>query len=187
MTEQASEIVKILEKFQQGYKIRDLSHVSSFFNELFVEDFDSMIVGTGQDEWIIGPEKIKELLENDWKEWQDLTIDIENANIHEEGNSAWVTTKATCTLTYTMEDIMGFSMNMIKSTLENPKQSLTEKLTWLNQITSRIIFEEKQGKVLKYALRLSVVLVKRNSKWKIHQMHFSFPNVLFPDGRILAK
>lgn len=84
-----------------------------------------------------------------------------------------------------MDQILEFSMNMIKSRLDNPDQSTLEKLAWLNQVSSRVLFEEKQGNLLKYALRLSVVLVKRESKWKIHQMHFSFPNVLFPDGRIV--
>ena len=187
MAEQTNEIKNVLEKFQHGYKTRDMDQLSSFLEELFVTDSDSMIVGTGQREWIVGGEKIRELVENDWKEWQDLTIDIENAHIHEEGNFAWATTKATCTLMYAMDQILAFSMNMIKSTLDNPDQSTTEKLAWLNQITSRVLFEEKQGNTLKYALRLSVVLVKREDKWKIHQMHFSFPNVLFPDGRIIEK
>jgi len=185
MSNQHTDIKQVLEKFQTGYKARDQNNLSSFLDELFVTDADSMIVGTGQREWIVGPDKIKGLVENDWKEWQELTIDIENAHIHEEGNSAWVTTKATCTLMYTMDQIMGFSMQMIKSTLDDPEQSITGKLAWLNQMTSRVLFEEKQGKVLKYALRLSVILIKREEKWKIHQMHFSFPNVLFPDGRIL--
>jgi ketosteroid isomerase-like protein len=161
-----------------------MTQVLPFFTEKFVDDSDSMIVGTGQQEWIVGPDAIKKLVENDWKEWQDLTIDIENAHIHREGNIAWVTTKATCMITYTMEQISEFFMNMIKSTLGNPEQTKTEKLVWVNQISSRLLYEEKQGNTLKFALRLSIVLVKRSDKWKIHQMHFSFPNVLFPDGRI---
>lgn len=184
MTEQSSEIKHLLEKFQYGYKTRDQSNLPAFLDDLFVSESDSIIVGTGQEEWRVGTEEIKNLVENDWKEWQDLTIDIRNAHIHEEGNCAWVTTKATCTLRYTMNQITEFSLHMIKSTLDNHEQSITEKLTWLNQITSRVLFEEKKGKILKYALRLSVNLVKREEQWKIHQMHFSFPNVLFPDGRI---
>lgn len=184
MSEKNTKIIHVLERFQAGYKTRDMTQVVPFFTELFVNDSDSMIVGTGQQEWIVGPDAIKKLVENDWKEWQDLTIDIENAHIHQEGNCAWVSTKATCTITYTMDQISEFFMKMIKSTLDNPEQTTTEKLFWINQVSSRILFEKNHGKMLKYALRLSVVLVKRIEKWKIHQMHFSFPNVLFPDGRI---
>ncbi len=184
MSKHHSEIIQVLEKFQTGYKAREMNQLSSFLEDLFVFDSDSMIVGTGQKEWIVGPEKIKELVENDWKEWQDLTIDIDNAHIHIEGNCAWATTKATCILTYTMDQILEFGSNMIKSTLADPNQSASEKLSWLNQMTSRALFEEKQGKTLKYGLRISAIFVKRETKWKIHQMHFSFPSVLFPDSRI---
>jgi ketosteroid isomerase-like protein len=184
MSKATNEIINVLEKFQHGYKLRDLSQVSSFFNELFVTDSDSMIVGTGQEEWIVGLEKIKELLENDWKEWSDLTIDIENAHIHEAGNVAWVTTKASCAITYTIDQIMEYIKEMLKSTLNDPDQSNIEKFSWINTISSRVLFEKTQGDTLKYALRISIVMVKRENRWKIHQMHFSFPNVLFPDGRI---
>ena len=101
-----------------------------------------------------GPEKIRELVENDWKEWQDLTIDIQNAHIHAEGNCAWVTTKATCTLTYTMDQIIEFSMNMIKSTLDNPDQSTTEKLAWLNQVYIKSIVRGKTGKPTKIRIKI---------------------------------
>jgi ketosteroid isomerase-like protein len=184
MTTQTKEIINILEKFQYGYKVRDITQVPSFFNELFTGDSDSMIVGTGQEEWIVGSEKIKELLENDWKEWKDLTIDIKNAHIHEEGNFACVTTKASCTINYTTDQIMGYVTEMLKSTLNDPDQSNLEKLSWINTISSRVLFEKTQGETLKYALRISIVMVKRENQWKIHQMHFSFPTVLFPDGRL---
>jgi len=185
MTNYNTEIKRVLENFQLGYKTRDPNNLTVFLNDLFVSDSDSMIVGTGQEEWIVGPDKIRELVENDWKEWQDLTIDIENAHIHEEGNCAWIMTKATCTLIYTMDTMLDFSLRMIKSSLENADQTYLEKLSWVNRLSSRVLFEQNQGNVLKYSLRLSVFLVKREEQWKIHQMHFSFPNILFPDGRLI--
>ena len=63
MSEQTTEIKNVLEKFQHGYKTRDNNQLSSFLEDLFVSDTDSMIVGTGQQEWIVGPEKIRELVE----------------------------------------------------------------------------------------------------------------------------
>lgn len=51
MTEQISEIKQVLEEFQHGYKIRDMSQLSPFLKELFVTDS-------------VGPGKIRELVEN---------------------------------------------------------------------------------------------------------------------------
>jgi hypothetical protein len=95
-----------------------------------------------------------------------------------------VTTKASCAITYTIDQIMEYIKEMLKSTLNDPDQSNIEKFSWINTISSRVLFEKTQGDTLKYALRISIVMVKRENRWKIHQMHFSFPNVLFPDGRI---
>ncbi len=184
MSNPHSEIKNVIEKFQTGYKNRKMDKLTSFLEELFVIDTDSMIVGTGQAEWIVGPEQIRNLVENDWKEWSDLTIDTENAHIHEEGTCAWLTTKATCTLSVTMKQIKLFMINRITSTVNDEKKSVEEKLFWLNQTSSKLLYETEQGNTLKFALRLSIILVKRDTNWKIHQMHFSFPNVFFPDGRI---
>ena len=45
------EIKSVLRKYQEGYSKRDLHGVETFVNELFVNEPDTFIVGTGNGEW----------------------------------------------------------------------------------------------------------------------------------------
>ena len=50
-----------LTRFQDGYTNRDLNLLDKFIEELFVNDNDSLIVGTADSEWCNGKEEIKNL------------------------------------------------------------------------------------------------------------------------------
>jgi hypothetical protein len=185
MTEEVKQIKSVLTRFQEGYATRNIEKVDSFMDELFAKDDNSIIIGTGYSEWKTGSAEIRELVENDWKEWEKLEIDIENAKIHVEGSAAWVATTAVCTLTLTMDFIMNGAIHMTQGIIGEEEMGAKEKMMTLLQLISRVLYEESRGKKFKYPLRLSAGLVKREDKWLIHQMHFSFGNQLFPDVRII--
>jgi len=71
---------------------------------LFAKDEDVCIIGTaavhpGGYEWCTGIEEVKKLISDDWKIWGDLRVDIDNASISINENTAWVALKGTVTKT----------------------------------------------------------------------------------------
>lgn len=68
--------------------------------QLFVSDDSLEIIGTNassvsRDEWCIGLADARELIEGDWLYWGDLLLDIDEANIHERGDVAWLSVPGT--------------------------------------------------------------------------------------------
>ncbi len=178
------EIRDLMGKFQQGYQDHDPSKLDAFITDLFTSDANVLIVGTGSSEWMEGPQQIKDLVKNDWKEWKNLEVDIDQSHIHVEGNTAWVTTTAVCDVNLQIDNLLEFGIQFTKNQLEQAEMSASMKLASILPIISQLLYEEQRGHIFKYPLRISAYLVNRKNGWKIHHMHFSFPNSFIPDGRI---
>jgi hypothetical protein len=89
-------IVQILERFQSGYTTRDVTAVAPFVEDLFAED--STVIGTGADEWCVGIDAIRKLVESDWSEWGDLRIEIDKAVVAVVRDTAWTAVPGTVSL-----------------------------------------------------------------------------------------
>lgn len=87
-----SEIVKILEKFQKAYSLRDTSRIDDFMEELFVNDNQILILGTEPGQWFAGYEKSRNLILQDWKNWGTLSMMTNDAYIVVKGDIAWFAT-----------------------------------------------------------------------------------------------
>lgn len=72
------EIRKLLKDFQQGYLNRDLNQIDEFM-ELFTENQMAVYIGTDAEEFLQGPEALKEIIESDWEYWGDFKINLEGA------------------------------------------------------------------------------------------------------------
>ncbi len=84
------EIIATMEKFQKGYDERNLNQVDRFVEELFVNEDDLIIIGTGDGEHCKGVEEVRELIQIDWEYWGNFKLDLENAVISNHGEVAWV-------------------------------------------------------------------------------------------------
>ena len=80
-----TDIQQGLRQFQEGYAARDASKLEAFM-ELFVPGDEAELIGIGasapnQHEWFRGREKIREIIQSDWKYWGEVKLETGTATI----------------------------------------------------------------------------------------------------------
>ncbi|UCG27888.1 MAG: nuclear transport factor 2 family protein [Bacteroidales bacterium] len=85
------EIIRLLNKFQEGYTERDTSRIEPFMQQLFAEE-NLLVLGTMPNEICIGRKEAKRLVFSDWKGWGDCKFMMDIANVSAYGNVAWIST-----------------------------------------------------------------------------------------------
>jgi hypothetical protein len=86
-----SEIMKQLDKFQDGYTNRDIAQLEPFMEQLFSQE-NVLVLGTMPNEILIGHDRVSKLVISDWKTWGDCTFLMNNAHISISGDVAWIST-----------------------------------------------------------------------------------------------
>ncbi|MCB2220694.1 MAG: nuclear transport factor 2 family protein [Bacteroidetes bacterium] len=80
------EAIKVLQQFQDGYTKRDTLVIDEFLT-MFSDDI--AYIGIASYEFFRGKESVRKLTIWDWKNWFDLKIPSEKANIRIDNNVAW--------------------------------------------------------------------------------------------------
>ena len=109
----------VLQKFQDGYTARDLSKLDGFM-QWFVQDDSIEMIGIGAskraaNEWFEGVERVREIIESDWKYWGDVRLDVDGAKITSHGAVAWLSTTGTVTQTQAFDTAIQFHLNDMKA------------------------------------------------------------------------
>lgn len=79
-----------LGQWADAYSKRDLDRALA----LIAPDDDVVGIGTGQDEWRVGPEEFKAQVERDFSQAEALSVDYEPVVVSEAGPVAWVAGRA---------------------------------------------------------------------------------------------
>jgi ketosteroid isomerase-like protein len=79
-----------LRQWKDAYSQRDLDGALA----VIAPDADVVGIGTGPDEWRVGPEAFKAQLERDFAQSQALSVDYEPLVVSEAGRVAWVAGRA---------------------------------------------------------------------------------------------
>jgi hypothetical protein len=179
---------QVLQSFQDGYTRRDLDALPAFL-DLFSSDPALEVVGTGgslpgDDEWPIGRDAVRRLVENDWQSWGDLRLDVEGARIFVHGTAAWLATTATVYMHLPLDPGYQNFLGYIGSVLEKPDLTAHEKLLDILRGGTNTLYEFERGEDFTWALRFTAVLVLEGGQWRFHQLQFSYPTTRFPDVRL---
>jgi ketosteroid isomerase-like protein len=79
-----------LQQWKDAYSRRDVDGVLA----VMAPDDDVVGIGTGPDEWRVGPEAFKAQLERDFAQSEALSVDYEPLVVSEAGPVAWVAGRA---------------------------------------------------------------------------------------------
>ena len=190
-----NEIVEFLNKFQMGYSKQDLSMVKEWADEIMTKDV--YILGTNAvypntSEWQVGIDKAYKLFSNDWRRWGVLKIDIKNADIRIL-NKEVALVAMTATVTKSVES--GFAHGNDKNIERclNRLASLETDMTKSNRLklftaiwdAGTVLKNTELGETMIWPIRISMVLVKFDGRWKMNQTHFSYPGSGYPQVRIV--
>ena len=183
------QVKEVLNRFKEGYLKEDLDQLDSFMEDLFIDDDQLFILGTGDGELCLGYEESKELVEGDWKYWGLVQIDADNANIYTRDDIAWFEMDATVRYTFkSNESEYKRYLNIIKEDLEVEGKSTKEKLTQVGWVMTHAFFDrEDKERVYDWPLKISGVLTREENQLKFAQMQFVVPKSGFPDGRYTSE
>jgi len=187
-------ITKVIEIFEQGYLERDTAKLNEWCSAILFDNDE--IIGTysmhiDTREWCTGMEKAIELFRNDWLNWGDLTINLDNAHINYDDKLAWVSFEATLTKSpensngRTVEESAGNLLQSVHAISPN-EDSISNKFKLLETayLANLVLYQYEQGEEFIWPVRISGVLQKKSGKWKFRQIHFSYPNRGFPNVRL---
>jgi ketosteroid isomerase-like protein len=80
-----------LQQWKDAYTQRNLDRALA----VIAPDDDVVGIGTGHDEWRVGPEQFKAQIERDFAQSEALSVDYEPLVVSEAGPVAWVAGRAT--------------------------------------------------------------------------------------------
>jgi len=168
-----------LQKFQDGYTARDISNLDEFM-QLFVQDDSIEMIGIGaskraENEWFEGLERVRYIVEGDWKYWGDVRLDVEGAKITVREEAAWLSTTGTVTQTKAFDTAIQFHLDDMKAIFDKEELSADEKLMEVTHFGMRRLRERAKGLGHSWPFTFTAVLVKDGSDWRFHTLHWAMP------------
>lgn len=94
----------IFKKISQTYRDKDLDGMM----KLYVQDPDLVAIGAGRDEWVKGPEELKDGLKRDMSQAEKIKVDFEDITVSSSGNVAWVSARMAMDVLVEDKDITMF-------------------------------------------------------------------------------
>ncbi|NHJ47978.1 MAG: hypothetical protein FK733_09335 [Asgard group archaeon] len=193
ISSEEKEIIKRIESFQEGYIKRDLTSVKDWIRELLDENVQ--VIGTnsiypGDFEWRTGHDAAIEMFENDWKHWGKLKMYVEHSEIQVDGDTSWAAIFATVTRFTREEENRTFeaskkrSIQRIKAIAEKEMDSTLAMYQIINDASS-VLYQYEQSETFVWPIRITLGFSKKNEKWMIKQIHFSWPGRGFPTVRLI--
>jgi len=188
MNNDLTQIKDVINKFQEGYLLRDISKIDAFMDLFCNEGVE--VVGTnayikGQGEWCLDKSSLQKLVMEDWLNWGDLRLDTEQMNIHINGTTAWFATSGTVSMTISGEQNFQNFWHYLNLVTENQTERDSKQAIFdvLRRGVTTIANIEK-GSDYVWPIRFSAILAREDKKWRFCQMTFSFPTIYSPDVRL---
>lgn len=174
-----TEVRKVLQQFQNGYKNRDLEKLDEFVS-LFVQTEDIELIGIGASErggyeWFEGRDKVREIVQSDWEYWGDVEIDVTGAKISTNGETAWITATGTLEQTGTFDKALPQYLDQMKEIIEDESKDADERLLEASHFGVRRLRERLKGAGTKWKFVISAVLIREKGQWRFHTIHWSMP------------
>jgi hypothetical protein len=194
------EVRQALRLFQEGYTRRRTEEIESFMT-LFDPEAEIELIGTGgvapgDEEWCLSRRSVQQLIEDDWNYWGDVRIDVDNAHIHVQGDAAWLSAPGTVTRQLAPNQSYQNFLDHVRWSLKEDSDLTSEqRLLEILRRASETLYETQKGAEYIWPFRFSAVLLKSpgqiikgaGTRWRFHQVHFSFPSTQFPDVRWTSR
>lgn len=178
-----NELKEILNVFNEAYIKRDINEIDSFMDKLFDKDESVTVVGTCDGEWCIGYEDVKDIFLSDWEYWGDLRVKADEATIIELDNTAIIYTPGTVKYSFnsrsdTYTRYLGYIKEYFDESFDDSKKPNKVKLTEINWTLSHLLNQRDSiERDYLWDIRISLIITKKENRWIIKHMQFSFPVV----------
>jgi len=181
MSSAIDEIKHVLQRFQDGYTAREIEKLDEFM-KLFMPGEDIELIGIGaavrnEHEWFQGVERIREIIESDWKYWGDVRLEVEQSKITVMDKVAWLSTVGAILQTKHIhtDEVTRFTLDQMKEVLDNETLSPRDRLVEAAHFGVRRWREREKPSGYPWPFVFTAVLVKQESEWRFHTIHWSMP------------
>jgi uncharacterized protein (TIGR02246 family) len=86
-----NEIIEMFNSYKRAYADNDLDAMIN----LFLEDPDIVVIGTGEDEWVQGCNELKKGLKRDITQSESIKVDFKDIKVSTIGAAAWTSSHMT--------------------------------------------------------------------------------------------
>ena len=111
-----SEVRDMLNKYAQAYADKNIDAMM----DLFLDDPDTVAIGTGTDEWAHGCDKIREGFKHDLDQADNIQVKFEKVTIQSANNVSWLSALMTMyALISNKEVLISGRLSMVLERIEN--------------------------------------------------------------------
>lgn len=181
MKNPSKEIHQVLQDFQDGYIARDIARLDEFM-KLFVPGDEAELIGIGasarnQNEWFQGTERIREIIESDWRYWGDVKLEVNEAKITVMGDVAWLSTVGAILQTDHIhtDEVTRFTLKQMKELVDDETLSPRARLVEAAHFGVRRWREREKPAGYPWPFVFTAVLAKQEGQWRFHTIHWSMP------------
>lgn len=174
------EILETLNALQQNY-LSKTANVKDTVNNLFLAYDDIYVVDPNENPAAIGSENIEKMILKQRDKWDQMVLDLNEAIISSDGDTATVITcgilkKTTCT-----EDFLESALYNIKETLQEDGKG-EDKLFDVQKQIAYAFKELSFGEESLWEFRFEALAVKLDHQWKFHNVQITFPSLYVLEG-----
>lgn len=179
MEQPHDEVRATLQRFQDGYRARDVTKLDVFML-LFAPDEDIELIGVGAakraaHEWFVGQAAIRDIVEGDWTYWGNVQLDVAGAQIHVRGEVAWLSTTGAVVQSQEFDKALPQYLQQMKALLENAEFDADTQLVEATHFGMRRLRERSKGLGYAWPFTFVAVLIKSDGAWRFHTIHWSMP------------
>jgi len=181
MKDSIVDIRHVLQSFQDGYSMREISKLDQFM-KLFIPGEDTELIGIGastrnQNEWFQGYDRIREIIESDWKYWGDVRLEVDQAKITVKDEVAWLSTVGAILQTdhILTDEVTSFSLQQMKDLLDNDTLKPRDRLVEATHFGVRRWREREKPTGHSWPFVFTAVMVLQDGQWRFHTIHWSMP------------
>lgn len=83
-------ILAQLRLLRDAYLRRDVNAIDAMMTQLYANNDAVQVFGADANEWNRGYEATAKFIRNDWAQWGDVKLNVEDATVSSQGETAWV-------------------------------------------------------------------------------------------------
>lgn len=183
-----SGILKLVQSFEEGYKMRNQEKLSDFMNTIFATNVEITAIGTSavstaSEEWCIGYKAVSKLVSDDWIYWGDLKLDYTQIYSDLMNDNAYVSICGTVYEKMTSDSYNTFRLSLVSDVLKREDLDDKTKLIEILSGISNTLMETNKGDDYFWPVRITGYLIKEKENWKFKHIHFSYPIEFYPQVR----
>lgn len=168
----APEIKEILNKFKTVY-LNDEFRINDILSDFFSLDEDIRVIAADGTKYE-GISQIGDFVSHHRKEWNKMIINTDELILSSHGNISLFIINGIAKKSLSEKEACDKQVKDIKKIFD-VDACAKEKLFRIQRNISIMQKEVSKGENFVWPFRLEGVMVKRDSKWLIHSLHFSYP------------